>query len=208
MRRSPFDIKNGLWLKSLMFSSETNIIHGQIFWHLLSEQDKYKYRCLQLALTEGIEKNTKNQRITSFKKAIEAIKAYAVRGDYNDIARCYTCGLIWLKEGLAVNTYHLKQLMGKCKSSINGSIQKMGYNNNMSRADSAKTMIQWFPMLKDNSTELRKWSIRRIGSSPRKNTNAESTSTESIEAIETYDFESFGDPFEFDGQQDLFYNTN
>ena len=139
------------------------------FWWSLSDQEKYQYQCLQLALSVGVNKNQRNQRLSSFKKCIELVRRFAVKGDYRDLIRCYVCGIIWTNDGIAVNTYYLKHLIGKCKSSINGSLQKMGYNNNMSRADSANAMIQLFPTLKENLAEIRKWSIRRLGE-PTKNT--------------------------------------
>ena len=134
------------------------------FWWNLSETDKYQYNCLRLALAVSTDKNQRNQRITSFKKCIDAVRAFAVRGDINDKLRSYVCGIIWLPEGIAVNTHYLKALISKCKSSINGSLQKMGYTTTINRVEAASIMANTFPNLKDNTSELRKWSIRKMPS--------------------------------------------
>ena len=132
------------------------------FWWSLTETDKYQYNCLRLALAVSTEKNQRNQRIHSFRKCIEAVKAFAVRGDCNDKLRSYVCGIIWLPEGIAVNTHYLKPLISKCKSSINGSLQKMGYTLIANRVEAASIMASNFPNLKDYTSELRKWSIRKM----------------------------------------------
>jgi hypothetical protein len=71
------------------------------------------------------------------------------------------CGVCWLADGIAVNTHQLKRLVTKCKSSIYGSLQKIGYTVSLGRAESAQAMTAFFPMLKDNTAELRKWTVRR-----------------------------------------------
>ena len=136
----------------------------QAYWWSLSDTDKYQYSCLRLALAVSTDKNQRNQRITSFKKCIDAVNSFAVRGDGNDLLRSYVCGIIWLPEGIAVNTHYLKALISKCKSSINGSLQKMGYTITINRVEAASIMASTFPGLKENTSEIRKWSIRKMPS--------------------------------------------
>ena len=133
------------------------------FWWALSENEMYQYKCLQLALTELISKNQRNKRINSFIREMDAIKAFAIRGDINDNLRSYVCGIIWLEDGIAVNIHYLRKLMGKCKSSINGSFQKLGFTVGSSRTEAANVISQIFPSLKEETSELRMWSIRKIG---------------------------------------------
>ena len=182
------------------------------FWWTLSEQDKYQYQCLQLALSVGVNKNQRNQRLSSFKKCIDAVKSFAIRGDCNDAVRCYVCGIIWINDAIAVNTHYLKHLIGKCKSSINGSLQKMGYNNNMSRSESANTILQMFPSLKESGDEIRKWSVRRFGP-PSKPVVQKSPKTVELQQVEPVSIKSctnddhFHDSFDFDFQTDDFTDS-
>lgn len=142
-------------------------------WWLLSDADKYQYHCLKMALALTTEKNQRNQRLNSFNKCIEAVKSYAIRGDSCDNIRSYICGIVWLKDGIAINTHYLKALISKCKSSINGSLQKMGFTINVNRANAAALIAATFPSLKDNKSELRKWSIRKMPGTPSSNNGDE-----------------------------------
>jgi hypothetical protein len=133
------------------------------FW-MLSDYDKYQYNCLKYALASSASKNQRNMRITNFNEAIEAIKCFAIRGDKDDKLRSLVAGICWLKDGIATNTHQLKILMGKCKSSINGSLQKMGFAQTISRSKAIATLTNYFPFFKDNTAELRKWSVRQFPS--------------------------------------------
>lgn len=132
-----------------------------MYYWMLNDYDKYQYNCLKYALASSASKNQRNMRITNFNEAIEAIKCFAIRGDKDDKLRSLVSGICWLKDGIAINTHQLKALIGKCKSSINGSLQKMGYAQNISRAEAITALTNYFPFLKDNASEIRKWSVRQ-----------------------------------------------
>jgi hypothetical protein len=57
-----------------------------------------------------------------------------------------------LPDGIAINVQQLRLLTGRSKSSINGSLQKIGYRVNLSSVLPA--------FLKDHSVEFRKWTVR------------------------------------------------
>lgn len=131
------------------------------FWACLNAFDKYQYNYLRLSLSNPSTKNMRNKRISSFKEAIDSIRAFSIRGQADDNLRCFICGIAWLPEGIAINTHQLKVTISKCKSSINGSLQKMGFTADLSRLDTTNAIVNYFPFLKDNNAELRKWSIRK-----------------------------------------------
>jgi len=141
------------------------------FWWMINNADKYQYTCLRLAIASNGSKNQRNKRIETFSEAMDAIKAFAIRGDSDDKLRCLVCGIGWLPEGIAINTHQLRNLVSKCKSSINGSLQKMGFTVNLGRTEAANAVTACFPFLKDNTAELRKWSVRRY---PTESANTES----------------------------------
>lgn len=129
---------------------------------MLSETDKMQYGYLRMVLSQQANKNVRNKRIETFTDTINTIKQFCVRGDNDDWKRCLVCGLAWIGDDLAVNTHQLRLLIFKCKSSINGSILKAGYNHTLGRVETAKTITRLFPILKDNMSEIRQWTIRRI----------------------------------------------
>jgi hypothetical protein len=65
-----------------------------------------------------------------------------------------------MDNAIAINTRQLRLLISKCKSSINGSLQKMGYTTHMSHSESWKILFSRIPLLKDHFIELRQWTIR------------------------------------------------
>ena len=143
-----------------------NVAPPPLYWWLLNSSDLHQYTCLRIALTSSETKNQRNKRIATFTEAVEAVRAFAVRGDMYDKVRCLVCGIAWLPEGIAINTHQLKLLISRCKSSINGSLQKLGFTENLGRTAAANAIIAAYPFLKENQSELRKWSVRRRPTNP------------------------------------------
>lgn len=131
------------------------------FFQLLSPTDKVQYGYLRVALNN---KSQRNKRVEAFTDAINKIKEFCVRGDCDDWKRCLVCGLAWFGDDIAINTRQLRFIVLKCKSSINGSLLKTGYNYTVGRTETAKEIAHKFPILKDNMSEIRQWTIRRMTS--------------------------------------------
>jgi hypothetical protein len=70
------------------------------------------------------------------------------------------CGVCWLLNGIVINNRQLEILIDKCKSSINGSLQKMGCSMLQSRNESSGSLSEAIPLLKNNFNELREWTVR------------------------------------------------
>ncbi|OHT16868.1 hypothetical protein TRFO_41518 [Tritrichomonas foetus] len=128
--------------------------------NLLSEEDKKQYYILRSSFATPVVKNRRKDTLKAFSNVIEAIKSYVVRNDDDDWKRGLVCGIIWIDNNLAVNTQQLKILLSKCKSSINGSFHKLGYGTIQIGADSSSELTNVVPILKNNFSELRKWTIR------------------------------------------------
>jgi len=134
--------------------------HSPIAWQL-SDTDMFLYVCLKSSVASSSAKCPRNLRLNTFSEALDAIKSFVCRSDKDDPIRGMVCGIYWLPDGLAVNIHRLRQLVPKCKSSINGSLQKLGFTVNLGRSDCAQAVTSLFPFLKDNNPELRKWTIRK-----------------------------------------------
>ena len=131
------------------------------YFNFLSEYDRYQYSVLRAQMQAQTSKNQRNKRVENFTETLEAIKRFCCRGDGEDWRRFLVCGICWLPEGIAINTRQLRILIFKCKSSINGSLHKMGFNVNLGRTEAANALIMAIPMLKDNTIELRQWTVRQ-----------------------------------------------
>ena len=130
------------------------------YWGLLSEADQVQYNALRIAFTPGSILSPRNASPETFEDMLSMIRNFAERGDDNDWRRFLVCGICWLDDAVAVNTRQLRLLVSKCKSSINGSLQKMGFTTNTSHTESWKNLFPKIPLLKDNFHELRQWTIR------------------------------------------------
>ncbi|KAK8886737.1 hypothetical protein M9Y10_042205 [Tritrichomonas musculus] len=132
------------------------------FYDLLSDSDREGYNQLRSALSSKNCRNRRNKRLETFSEMLNAIHKYAIRNDENDWKRCLVCGVLWLSNGIAINTRQMRLLIDKCKSSINGSLHRMGYSAVTCRGDTSNQIVEQIPMLKNNFPELRQWTVRQM----------------------------------------------
>lgn len=130
-------------------------------WEKLSMTDREGYMSMRETLTSPACKNRRNKSAETFIDVIETIKNFVMRGDKDDLQRGIVCGMYWVGEDLAINTRQLRILLQKCKSSINGSLQMIGYASPAASNDTSSILFNLFPFWKDNFRELRQWTIRR-----------------------------------------------
>jgi hypothetical protein len=131
---------------------------------LLSESDRAAYSRLHAFIARSTLTSPRAQRAQSFVGALDAIRHFVMRDDPEDPLRGIVCGLYWLPDGIAVDVHEVRRLVPRCKSSINGSLHKLGYTLSLGRLECAEVLTKIFPLLRNASTELRKWSIRKIES--------------------------------------------
>ncbi|OHT16736.1 hypothetical protein TRFO_13007 [Tritrichomonas foetus] len=131
--------------------------HGNFpkFFFLLSDSDRLQYISIRDAQRDP------HNKTETFAQEIEKLRKFVVRGDCEDWKRSLVCGIYWLQEGLAINIQQLKVVLSKCKSSLNASLSKIGLNVILNRAKAAYLVLNTFPFLKDHSSELRQWTVRK-----------------------------------------------
>jgi hypothetical protein len=130
------------------------------YYELLSPSDQERYDDLRAALSSQMCRNRRGKRLEGFSDMLASIRAFCIRDSEDDWKRCLVCGVCWLSRGIAINNRQLSLLLDKCKSSINGSLQKMGYSTLQSRSEGAASLLECMPMLKNNFSELREWTVR------------------------------------------------
>lgn len=130
------------------------------YFYLLGQTDKDKYRRLQTLLLHATEKRHRGHRLDIFLDCLQKIRNFCQRGDEDDWKRCCVCGVCFLKCGIALNSHQMKFLTNKCKSSINGALKMMKYKTTSARGDINPELVDFLPILKGNTNELRQWSVR------------------------------------------------
>ena len=133
-----------------------------MYWEKLSDPDKRSYIFLRQTLASPNCKNRRNRSAQTFSEILQGIKTYVVRGEPSDHDRSLVCGVCWLNDKIAINTRQLRLILSKCKSSINGSFQQLGYGTIPTGADSSAELINYFPELENNFPQLRQWTVRQL----------------------------------------------
>ena len=135
------------------------------YFEQLSSNDQKSYRFLQSQFLSKSCRNNRNQRVEKFNEILSLIKNFCIQSQNpeNDNIRCMVCGLYWLPQGsLAINIRQLHILIDKCKSSINGSLQRMGYHMVTNQTEALRNLSHCLPQIQ-NYQEIREWSVREIG---------------------------------------------
>jgi hypothetical protein len=88
------------------------------------------------------------------------IREFCEHSPENRSERFLVCGACPLAEGLAINIRQLRILLGKCKSSINGSFQRMGWIGMPLKDANYQELREKLPHIRMNFAELREWSFR------------------------------------------------
>lgn len=135
-------------------------------WKRLSEEDKNKFIRLRHYFHQ-MQKTVKDHFYSSFSTELEYVIEFT---DYTPVSRedrCAIAGLAIAGPFIAVNTRQLMAFLGRCKSSINGSLQNLGYQSLRSKTKSRECVLAILPSFEHDSSILRQWTIRRVTDSAR-----------------------------------------
>jgi hypothetical protein len=132
-----------------------------MFFSLLDDEDQKKYVELRTLLHSSDKRYKRYKRIEALQDALDLIRDFCVRGNDSDWRRCLVCGVCWIGQDIAINTRQLRVLIDKCKSSINGALNKMGYGTAPVKSAIAASLLAYIPFLKGNFVEQRQWTVRR-----------------------------------------------
>ena len=149
------------------------------YWQLLSEAEKQEYLKIQREFSSENPENKKYKSTKVFQDFIDRLKGFVMQGNAYDRNRALVCGIYWFNNSIAINSRQLMVIISKCKSSINGSFQALGYGSVPTGTNSTYALIKLFPHLAKNFSELRQWTIRQLmKKSPPINVNKESISNQ------------------------------
>lgn len=126
----------------------------------LSEADRNSFQILKNKLSSYELKFQRNMGYQTLYAQIEEIRRFCIRGDSDDWKRCYICGIFWDSDRIAINTRKLGVILSRCKSSINGCLQKMGYSATHVKAEKVNLLHTILPILEKNRDEVKYWSLR------------------------------------------------
>ena len=132
-----------------------------MYWELQTDTDRAQYLSLWGKFHEDVGKSKKGERLEAFTEKLTTIRRFVQRGDENDWRRSLLCGIFFLNDALAINIQQFRHLVGKCKSSINGSLQQLGYLVQGQAQSIERELLSCIPAGVRDVNELKKWTVRK-----------------------------------------------
>jgi hypothetical protein len=157
-------------------------------WNLLTESDQDVLAGIRTALSAPTLQNKRNRRIADLREILDTLKIFQFHMPEDTWKRCLVTGFVELDDSLAINVTQLHTLIFKCKSSINGSLRRMGYSTKVNTVAAFNKLFEIIPALKRNPTELRQWTIRQKSESIDDTSSGEDESSDTPQDTEPFQF--------------------
>ncbi|KAK8886472.1 hypothetical protein M9Y10_041935 [Tritrichomonas musculus] len=130
------------------------------YWNAISQDDRNEFIHLRNNFHHGQKISSKDRRIITFSKELSIVLRYLERSDENREERCVLCGVCFVGPIVCVNTRQLKSFLSRCKSSINGSFQQLGFVALRTKAKARNCVLTALPSLQNHQSILRQWTVR------------------------------------------------
>jgi hypothetical protein len=131
-----------------------------LYWELLTRNDLDSYVQLRKDFYDEMNKSKKGERLEAFVRRLMKVRSFIERGDNDDWKRGLVCGIIFLENSLAIHIQQFRLLLGKCKSSINGSLQAIGFVANPQGGPIEKELYYKVPIFQRERSDIKKWTVR------------------------------------------------
>jgi hypothetical protein len=102
----------------------------------------------------------KNSRRGSFRDELTSILQFLDHDEPNRELRCIVVGVAFAGPIICMNTQALKSFLGRCKSSINGCFQQLGYAAVKHKVQARDCVVSVLPELEGDRPHLRQWTVR------------------------------------------------
>ena len=132
----------------------------QPFWSLISSEDRDAFIELHYFFQTSSKLANKDRRLITFYNELSKILSFIERNSEHIEERSILCGVSFQGSLIAVNSRQLKTLICRCKSSINGSFQQLGYSTLRTKSKTHLCILRAFPSLNNFPNLVRQWTIR------------------------------------------------
>jgi hypothetical protein len=129
------------------------------FWTALSADDKRSYAALRAEFRDRKHTSTPDTPLV-FRCEIQSVMQFIGHSPIGRQDRSIVVGLAISGGIVAVNTRQLKTFIGRCKSSINGGFQQLGFDAVKTRLKAREWIIAILPSLELDQSSLRQWTVR------------------------------------------------
>ena len=132
----------------------------QKFWARLTPEDQSEFIMLRTKFLQNAKFASKDRRVVAFRNELIIALRYIEKRPDNIEMRSIMTGLSFCGPLIAVNNRQFKLFTGRCKSSINGSFQQLGYGAVKTKAKAKACVIDLLPSLSTEPQLLRQWTVR------------------------------------------------
>ena len=132
----------------------------QKFWARLTPEDQSEFIMLRNNFLQNAKFASKDRRVVAFRNELIIALRYIEKSPDNIEMRSIMTGLSFCGPMIAVNNRQFKLFTGRCKSSINGSFQQLGYGAVKTKAKAKVYVIDLLPSLSTEPQLLRQWTVR------------------------------------------------
>jgi len=130
------------------------------FWGVLTCDDKAEFARLRADFLRCGGASGKDRRVGTFQKELGSVLAFLERDGVRREERSIVSGIAFAGPFICVNTRQLKLFLGRCKSSINGSFQQLGYVALRTRTKARLCIGAVLAPLAREQGMLRQWTVR------------------------------------------------
>lgn len=139
------------------------LIESNWIQNYISKEDIDEYTELVKTLSTPTRAAKPNeQKVIGFANALSEIAAYIENSTRNKEVRAALAGICFAGPYICVNTKQLQKLMNRCKSSINTSLQHLGYLSVQAKVKTRQCLADILPNLAKESS-IRQWTLRVAG---------------------------------------------
>jgi hypothetical protein len=130
------------------------------YWSQLSQDDKAEFLRLRTAFHQSQQNGSKDRRSVTFPRELVLVLNYIEHDQDNIETRAILAGVCFAGPIVCINTRQLKNVLSRCKSSINGSFQQLGYVALRTKAKARMCVLAALPSLAVHQNILRQWTAR------------------------------------------------
>lgn len=130
------------------------------YWENMSVKEKQEFLQLRDQFHQNQKASMKDRRLVSFGNEMQMVLKYTEKSDTFRENKCILIGIAFAGPFICVNTRQLKTFLGRCKSSINGSFQQLGYVALRTKSKARNCVLSVLPSLSNEPNLLRQWSVR------------------------------------------------
>ena len=129
-------------------------------WNSLTTDDRTEFSKLRTSFHQAQKSSSKDPRLVSFSNELHTIIRFIDRAKTGQEGRSIISGVAFAGPFICVNTRQLRDFLGRCKSSINGSLQQLGYVALRTKSKARACLLTVMPSLVDDQNNLRQWTVR------------------------------------------------